>query len=172
MSRLDPAHASLSGLFPENTATPPVEGNDVVAEAISPGSPADPLEVRLVREILTDSDGISISPYEVSHLFDAASDMARGTSTREGGKTMFVDFDKHELSPNGPPELRKTYVELSIREALSFSQAFYEIKSFARFNVSFGFEVQRLVVKELAILLQEWDELTGQASSKGVGSNA
>ncbi len=42
-------HASLSGSLPENTATPPVEGNDVVAEAISLRPKESPIGVRVPR---------------------------------------------------------------------------------------------------------------------------
>ena len=129
---------------------------------------AEPLEIFLVREILANSDGIPVSPYKVDQLFNAASDMANGGSTRENGKTLFTDFDRHDVTDEARPEVRRIYVELSIREALAFSQAFASNESFARFNASFGAEVHRLVVKELAILLQEWDELTGQTPSKEV----
>lgn len=138
------------------------------AKALSPGLPAEPLEIFLVREILANSDGIPVSPYKVDQLFNAASDMANGGSTRENGKTLFVDFARREVTDTAIPEVRKTFVELAIREALTFAQFFEENERLSRFNASFGFEIHRLVVKELAILLQEWDELTGQAPSKEV----
>lgn len=169
-------HASLSGNLPEKSATPPVEGNNT-AVATNPGSPTDPLEIRLARAILT-NDGITPLPasphkYEsMEFLACSARDSAVRASTRDEGKTIFLDFDRVDVDAYSPRAERVTFVELSIREALKFTELARDHDYPIRYNTSFLFELGRLVNRELAILLQEWDELTGQAPSKGVATNA
>ena len=151
MSTDQNAHASLSGTLPENPQNPTLQGKRNCASY-------DPLEIRIARQILQGGEDLPPSPYDVGHLADAAADEADGASTRHKGMTVFCGFDGLEVDASEPAELRKTLVELSIREALRFSEMVQGQDSPVRYSISFRHELHRCVNRELAHLLQEWGE--------------